>query len=177
MKNLSTIGVVVITENGKENGNMNKELEALKCVDILKEDGCITTVYQGKVLETIRQALIELEAIKTNNLSKAIECVDYLIKVQEDALALSRSHNNNFIIDKIEKLKYIRQILQNKSKEKLAFDIIKNKPQAELSLIQFGTIKTYEEYLDYTDKWDLDEYGDLVYTEDEFNLLVEVFKQ
>jgi hypothetical protein len=50
---------------------MNKELEALNCVDILKEDGCITTVYQGKVLETIRQALLELNTIKENNLSKA----------------------------------------------------------------------------------------------------------
>lgn len=28
-----------------------------------------------------------------------------------------------------------------------------------------------------TDKWDLEEYGDLVYTEDEFNVLKEVFKQ
>jgi hypothetical protein len=160
---------------------MNKELEALNCVDILKEDGCITTVYQGKVLETIRQALLELEAIKEDNPSKAIECVDYLIKVQEDAIALGRSVNRNyhntFAIDKLEKLKYIKLILQNKNKEKLAFDIIKNKPQAELSLIQFGKIKTYDEYLDYTDKWDLDEYGDLVYTEEEFNLLVEVFKQ
>ena len=36
---------------------MSKELEALKCVDVLKEDGCITTMYQGKALETIRQAL------------------------------------------------------------------------------------------------------------------------
>jgi hypothetical protein len=161
--------------------NMNKELEALNCVDILKEDGCITTIYQGKVLETIRQALIELKTIKENNISKAIEYVDYLIKASEEALALGRSVNRNyhntFTVDKIEKLKYIKLILQNKNKEKLAFDIIKNKPQAELSLIQFGKIKTYDEYLDYTDKWDLEEYGDLVYTEDEFNLLVEVFKQ
>ena len=37
---------------------MEKEIEeALKCVDVLKEDGCITTMYQGKALETIKQAL------------------------------------------------------------------------------------------------------------------------
>lgn len=33
--------------------------EALKYVDTLKEDGCITTLYQGKALETIRQSLIQ----------------------------------------------------------------------------------------------------------------------
>ena len=52
-----------------------------------------------------------------------------------------------------------------------ALEIIKEKPQAELSLIQLGKIKTYEEYLDYTDKWELDLYGDMVYNEEEFALL------
>lgn len=52
-----------------------------------------------------------------------------------------------------------------------ALEIIKEKPQAELSLIQLGKIKTYEEYLNYTNYWELDLYGDMVYTEEEFNLL------
>lgn len=35
--------------------------EALYCVDFLKEDGCITTLMQGKGLEIIRQALIKAQ--------------------------------------------------------------------------------------------------------------------
>lgn len=54
-----------------------------------------------------------------------------------------------------------------------ALEIIKEKPQAELSLIQLGKIKTYEEYLKYTEQWELDLYSDMVYTEEEFNLLKE----
>ena len=38
--------------------------EALECVEALKEDGCITTLYQGKALETIRQALLQAEQYK-----------------------------------------------------------------------------------------------------------------
>ena len=59
-------------------------------------------------------------------------------------------------------------------KQEKALEIIKEKPQAELSLIQLGKIKTYEEYLNYTSAWELDLYGDMVYTEEEFNLIKEV---
>lgn len=59
--------------------------------------------------------------------------------------------------------------------ELTAVDIIRNKPQAELSLIQLGKIKTYEEYLHYTGEWELDLYGDMVYTEEEFKILKDVF--
>lgn len=38
-----------------------KPSEALKCIDVLKEDGCITTLYQGKALEIIKQALIKAQ--------------------------------------------------------------------------------------------------------------------
>ena len=38
-----------------------KPSEALKCIDVLKEDGCITTLYQGKALETIRQTLLKAQ--------------------------------------------------------------------------------------------------------------------
>lgn len=38
-----------------------KPSEALKCVDVLKEDGCITTLYQGKALETIRQYILKVQ--------------------------------------------------------------------------------------------------------------------
>ncbi len=56
-----------------------------------------------------------------------------------------------------------------------ALETIKEKPQAELSLIQLGKIKTYEEYLKYTKQWDL-EYWDMIYEEEEFNLLKEVLE-
>lgn len=43
--------------------------EALECVDILKEDGCITTLAQGKALETIRQALLKAQEQEIRKLS------------------------------------------------------------------------------------------------------------
>lgn len=58
--------------------------------------------------------------------------------------------------------------------ELTAIDIIRNKPQAELQLIQLGKIKTYEEYLYYTHQWDLN-YWDMIYTEEEFKILKDVF--
>lgn len=53
---------------------------------------------------------------------------------------------------------------------KEALRIIKEKPQAELSLIQLGKIKTYKEYLKYTEKWD-SYWWEYEYTEEEFELL------
>ena len=41
--------------------------EALKCVDMLKEDGCITTLYQGKALETIRQYILKAQEQEKEN--------------------------------------------------------------------------------------------------------------
>lgn len=35
--------------------------EALKCVGVLKEDDCITTLVQGKALETIRQYILKAQ--------------------------------------------------------------------------------------------------------------------
>lgn len=58
--------------------------------------------------------------------------------------------------------------------ELTAIDIIRNKPQAELQLIQLGKINTYEEYLYYTHQWDLN-YWDMEYTEEEFNIIKGVF--
>ena len=58
--------------------------------------------------------------------------------------------------------------------ELTAIDIIRNKPQAELQLIQLGKIKTYEEYTYYTHQWDLN-YWDMIYTEEEFNIIKGVF--
>lgn len=106
-----------------------KPSEALKCVDVLKEDGCITTLYQGKALETIRQ---------------------YILKAQE--------------------------LEKENAEYKKVLSIIKEKPQAELSLIQLGKIKTYEEYLDRTQHWD-GIYWDMVYTQEEFKSLNHYFEK
>lgn len=54
-----------------------------------------------------------------------------------------------------------------------ALEVIKEKPQIEITHIQWGKIKTYDEYLKRTYEWDL-EYGDMVLTEEEFNLLKEM---
>lgn len=55
-----------------------KPSEALEYVDMLKEDGCITTLYQGKALETIRQAL--LKAQEQENKIKILEYKNNLLK-------------------------------------------------------------------------------------------------
>jgi len=54
--------------------------EALKCVDILKEDGCIITLTQGKALETIRQALLKAQEQENEN-AKLKGQVKYLTEV------------------------------------------------------------------------------------------------
>lgn len=53
-----------------------------------------------------------------------------------------------------------------------ALEIIKNKPQYQLYLMQVGDIKTYDEYEDEISKWVFD-YGDKKYTQEEFDLLKE----
>ena len=48
----------------------SKPSEALNCVDILKEDGCITTLYQAKALNTIRGYIL-----KAQELEKVLEII------------------------------------------------------------------------------------------------------
>ena len=50
-----------------------KPSEALKCVGVLKEDDCITTLVQGKALETIRQYI--LKAQEQEKKLKALEII------------------------------------------------------------------------------------------------------
>lgn len=38
--------------------------EALKCVGVLKEEDCITTLVQGKALETIRQYILKAQKME-----------------------------------------------------------------------------------------------------------------
>ena len=150
---------------------MEKELEAL--------DRLVQNVFNScdsdevlKDYETIKQALTELKSIKEAKPSEALKQVTYLSAILPD---WQRVNNG------VDSLSVIKQALlkaQKQEKElekyKKVWEIVKEKPQAELSLIQLRKIKTYEEYLSYTDLWDLDEYGDLVYTEEEFKLIKEV---
>lgn len=71
--------------------------------------------------------------------------------------------------------KYAEVITEDIEKELKALEIIKNKPQYELYLIQLGKIKNYNEYLEIVRDWDLEYGGDMEYTEEEFNLLREMF--
>ena len=63
-----------------------------------------------------------------------------------------------------------------KIKKKLkALEIIINKPQYELCLMQFGAITTYAEYEEEVDTW-LSNFGIKKYTQEEFDLLKEVLE-
>ena len=53
--------------------------EALKCVSVLKEDDCITTLVQGKALETIRQYIL-----KAQEQEKVIKAIKNIIKLGDD---------------------------------------------------------------------------------------------
>jgi hypothetical protein len=138
---------------------MKKEFEkALNCVDILKEDGCITTIYQGKALETIRQALIELKSIKEANPSEALKQVTYLSAILPD---WQRVNNG------VDSLSIIKQALTTKSKKEQAFDIANKKCVNMFRLAVDDNVVEYNKWAGF------DEYQ---LTEEEFNLLKEVLK-
>jgi hypothetical protein len=143
---------------------MDKEFEkALNCVDILKEDGCITTIYQGKALETIRQALIELKSIKEANPSEALKQVTYLSAILPD---WQRVNNG------VDSLSIIKQALTTKSKKEQAFDIIKER-EVDVNLLNIRhSAETYNDDY-YKIHYSYNVAGYLL-TEEEFDLLKEV---
>lgn len=68
--------------------------EALKCVGVLKEEDCITTLVQGKALETIRQYILkaqEQEKILEKR-KKALE----IINKKCDFMPLSKIKNLSY---------------------------------------------------------------------------------
>jgi hypothetical protein len=138
---------------------MDKEIEkALNCVDILKEDGCITTIYQGKALETIRQALIELKSIKEANPSEALKQVTYLSAILPD---WQRVNNG------VDSLSIIKQALTTKSKKEQAFDIANKKCVNMFRLSVVNDVNSYNKWAEF------DEYQ---LTEEEYNLIKGVLK-
>ncbi len=56
-----------------------KPSEALECVGVLKEEGCITTLVQGKILETIRQYIL-----KAQEQEKVLRVIKNIIKFGDD---------------------------------------------------------------------------------------------
>ena len=53
--------------------------DALNCVGVLKEEGCITTLVQGKILETIRQYIL-----KAQEQEKVLKVIKNIIKFGDD---------------------------------------------------------------------------------------------
>lgn len=107
-----------------------------------------------------------LEAIDNANPSEALEELEKDIK-------------GRVILAEDRQLKLcavIKATLLKAQEQEKVLEIIKEKPQAELSLIQLGKIKTYEEYLKYTDTWD-SYYWEYEYTEEEFDLLKRYFNE
>lgn len=66
--------------------------EALECVDVLKEDGIITTLYQGKALETIRQALLKAQEQEKENAEYKI-VLKIIFEKNVDIVYLKDSNN------------------------------------------------------------------------------------
>ena len=87
-------------------------------------DGETLTKYDEERFNVIKQALLELKAIKEANPSEALECSLKLYKMVESA-----GNGNGFNLN--EAWKYhstIKQALTTKSKKEQAFDVIVEKP-------------------------------------------------
>jgi len=91
-----------------------------------------------------------------------------------DNIVLSKRDTNNVPVKS-----YVSDLYRNDieiiEKELKCFEIIKNKPQRELELIQLGTIATYEDYLKHISNW-CREYLDFRYEREEFDMLKELLK-
>lgn len=160
---------------------MNKELETLeKLVSfafVMSENMIGLTKGNYDYNQFIKKTYDYLHKYNVDAKSQ-LELENTLRKVQDlesDNNALLEENNELYVELEFIKKQY-KELTEGSHQYKKALEIIKEKPQAELSLIQLGKIKTYEEYLNYTNYWELDLYGDMVYTEEEFNLLKEMLK-
>lgn len=146
---------------------MSKELEALKRI---RQETCPATYMddfdKNECCDVIEQALKRLESIDNANPSEALRNLECL-KSHISARDMLGETNKKIALDICND---VEQALLKAQENEKVLKIIKEKPQAALSLIQLGKIKTYEEYLEYTRVWDL-EYWDMVYTEEEFDLI------
>ena len=86
----------------------SKPSEALKCVNVLKEDGCITTLIQGKALETIRQVLLKQEQFdKAHEEFKGLD-IDTIVSLYKKEIV------TDILCKEIEKQKNILSIIKEK---------------------------------------------------------------
>ena len=87
--------------------------EALKCVDVLKEDDCITTLVQGKALETIRQYI--LKAQEQEKVLKIIKEKSVLIACLIDANTLEDYNCQVMSWNKLyqEEFDLLKEVLEN----------------------------------------------------------------
>lgn len=85
-----------------------KPSEALKCVNVLKEDGCITTLIQGKALETIRQVLLkQAQFDKAHEEFKGLD-IDTIVSLYKKEIV------TDILCKEIEKQKNILSIIKEK---------------------------------------------------------------
>lgn len=148
--------------------------EALECVDILKEDGCITTLYQGKALETIRQALLKAQEQE----EMIVELCEYYgldnLYPYDDLEEIEMALKNARDISMQQEL----ELLGKLNKQEKVLEIIKKKvfPLYNHTMI----INHYKEYISYSsafyqfyeDVYDAEKY---LLSKEEFDLLKRYF--
>lgn len=160
---------------------MDKEFEALEEIGNIDlgdnpykkfDTNKLKNVY-GVEFATLYKAITELKTIKESNPSEALETIANTGICNVYANTILDYCQLEYDTVKQELLK-AQELKKENAEYKEVLRIIKEKPQAELSLIQLGEIKTYEEYLDRTQQWE-GIYWDMIYTEEEFDLLNHYF--
>ena len=147
---------------------LNKDLTNLMELLRKQDKDNKAILYAGRHIQKIILPVEEyqkmckrLDAIDNVKPSDALECLEKLV---------------SDILKKTSLFNTIKKALIKSQEQEKVLEIIKEKPQAELSLIQVGKIKTYEEYLKYVDMWE-SYYLDRVYTQEEFDLLKRYFNE
>jgi hypothetical protein len=156
----------------------NKEFEALnELEEELKwahNDGVTLTKYDEKRFNVIKQALLELKAIKEAKPSEALEDSLKLYKMVESA-------GNGKGFDLVEAWKYhdtIKQALTTKSKKEQALEIIVKKiwRLKDHKKCIYGTYENYVSDFKRRYEGNLTRYRKYELTQEEYDLLKEVSK-
>lgn len=146
----------------------SKPSEALECVDILKEDGCITTLTQGKALETIRQALLKAqEQEKELTIVEKVKSGKIHIHIGTDFVMMNKDKYYEYVDNEIEPVS--KRILQAKCElQEKVLEIIKEK-NVDINYLRYNTFHDYNCHILVRDG--LDTKNQL--TQEEFDLLKE----
>lgn len=174
---------------------MSKELTPLEALERIKKhlpilypeecgfdnvNGCFGPINECQYeLDIIESALKRLEVYETFDLLDEKDDVDKLTDIKgkltyvekvmdtQERLLASVSSDEIRILSSV-----LNSQTRNLKKKLKALEIIKNKPQIEITYIQWGKIKTYDEYLKEVCEWDLG-YEDMILTKEEFDLVKE----